>query len=63
MAEAGWEARWDRDKTNARLAWIEAIRVVYGAGLRLAGITAPERMERPAALPGGDEQPEETRAE
>jgi arginyl-tRNA synthetase len=46
MAEPGWEARWDRDKTNARLAWIEAIRVVYGAGLRLAGVTALEKMER-----------------
>jgi arginyl-tRNA synthetase len=46
MAEAGWEALWDREKTNARLAWIESIRVVYGAGLRLAGITALERMER-----------------
>jgi arginyl-tRNA synthetase len=45
-AEAGWEARWDREKTVARLAWIEAIRVVYGAGLRLLGITALARMER-----------------
>lgn len=46
MAEAGWEERWDRARTNARLAWIEAIRTVYGAGLRLAGITALERMDR-----------------
>ncbi|EYF07843.1 arginine--tRNA ligase [Chondromyces apiculatus] len=45
-AEAGWEARWDRDKTLARLAWVEAIRTVYAAGLRLAGITALERMDR-----------------
>lgn len=45
-AEAGWEARWDRDKTLARLLWIEAIRLVYGAGLRLAGITALARMDR-----------------
>ena len=45
-AEAGWEARWDRDKTLARLLWIEAIRLVYGAGLRLAGISALARMDR-----------------
>ncbi len=44
--ELGWEARWDKDKTIARLVWIEAIRTVYGAGLRLAGITALPRMER-----------------
>src|SRR6185436_1329847 len=45
-AVEGWEGRWDREKTGARLVWIEAIRVVYGAGLRLVGISAPERMER-----------------
>jgi arginyl-tRNA synthetase len=45
-AEAGWEAKWDRDKSRARLLWIEAIRTVYGAGLRLAGITALDRMHR-----------------
>jgi arginyl-tRNA synthetase len=45
-AEAGWEERWDREKTLARLLWIEAIRLVYGAGLRLAGITALARMDR-----------------
>jgi arginyl-tRNA synthetase len=46
VAEAGWEERWDRDKSRARLLWIEAIRTVYGAGLRLAGITALERMQK-----------------
>lgn len=45
-AEEGWRERWDWSKTSARLAWIEAIRVVYGAGLRLAGITALARMDR-----------------
>lgn len=50
-AEAGWESRWDWDKTRARLVWVEAIRAVYGAGLRLAGITALTRMERRAAGP------------
>ena len=50
---AGWEARWDREKSSARLAWIESIRVVYGAGLRLAGITALERMERLTAKDAG----------
>jgi arginyl-tRNA synthetase len=48
-AEAGWEARWDFGKTRARLAWIEAIRLVYAAALDLVGVTAPERMDRPPA--------------
>jgi arginyl-tRNA synthetase len=48
-AEPGWEAKWDRDKTLARLAWIDAIRTVYAAGLGVLGISAPDRMERPAA--------------
>ncbi|MBW2459515.1 MAG: hypothetical protein JRI68_33790, partial [Deltaproteobacteria bacterium] len=45
MAVEGWEERWDRDKTLARLLWIQAIKTVYGAGLRVLGITALERME------------------
>jgi arginyl-tRNA synthetase len=45
MREEGWEERWDRDKTRGRLLWIEAIRRVYGAGLRILGITALSRME------------------
>ena len=40
----GWEERWDRDKTLARLLWIEAIRSVYQNGLELLGLSAPERM-------------------
>jgi len=44
---AGWEAAWDTGKTTARLAWIEAIRVVYASALELLGIAAPERMDRP----------------
>jgi len=46
-AEPGWEATWDHKKTAARLAWIEAIRIVYAAGLALLGVSAPERMDRP----------------
>jgi arginyl-tRNA synthetase len=46
-AAAGWERAWDLEKTRARLAWIEAIRVTYGQALELLGISAPERMERP----------------
>ncbi|MDI1435218.1 arginine--tRNA ligase [Polyangium sorediatum] len=46
MAEAGWQETWDRPKSEARLLWIEAIRTVYGAGLKLAGITALERMHK-----------------
>jgi arginyl-tRNA synthetase len=43
----GWQERWDREKTEARLLWIEAIRTVYAAGLGLLGISAPDRMVRP----------------
>ena len=48
---AGWETRWDREKTEARLLWVEAIRIVYAAGLGLLGISAPERMTRPDDAP------------
>jgi arginyl-tRNA synthetase len=50
---AGWEATWDHEKTAARLAWVEAIRVVYASSLALLGIAAPTRMDRPKdeALP------------
>jgi arginyl-tRNA synthetase len=57
-AERGWEARWDRDKTLARLAWVDAIRIVYKAALDLLGIHAPERMQRPAAATDA-QQPQE----
>ncbi len=40
----GWQARWDKDKTLARLAWVQAIRTVYSSGLALLGLEAPERM-------------------
>jgi arginyl-tRNA synthetase len=46
-AQAGWEASWDLEKTRARLAWVEAIRVTYATALGLMGISAPERMDRP----------------
>jgi arginyl-tRNA synthetase len=46
-AKPGWEATWDHGKTAARLAWIEAIRIVYAAALGLLGVSAPDRMERP----------------
>jgi arginyl-tRNA synthetase len=45
MKEDGWEERWDKDKTLARLIWVRAIQTVYGAGLTLLGITALERMD------------------
>jgi arginyl-tRNA synthetase len=47
-ASAGWERSWDLEKTRARLAWIEAIRVTYAQALELVGVSAPERMDRPA---------------
>ncbi|MFT3764343.1 MAG: arginine--tRNA ligase [Minicystis sp.] len=53
-AEPGWEARWDWDRTKARLAWVEAIRTAYGAGLSLLGITALDRMERVEARGAGE---------
>jgi arginyl-tRNA synthetase len=54
--EAGWESRWDWDKTRARLLWIEGIRVAYGAALGLLGISAPTTMERlDEAVPQGAE--------
>jgi arginyl-tRNA synthetase len=46
-AAPGWERSWDLEKTRARLAWIEAIRVTYAQALELVGVSAPERMERP----------------
>jgi arginyl-tRNA synthetase len=54
--EPGWEATWDHGKTAARLAWVEAIRRVYGAALGLLGISAPERMDRPKDDDGEDEE-------
>jgi arginyl-tRNA synthetase len=47
-AQPGWEKSWDHAKTAARLAWIEALRTAYGAALALLGVSAPERMDRPA---------------
>jgi arginyl-tRNA synthetase len=46
MQRAGWEERWDKDKTLARLVWVKAIQTAYRAGLDILGITALERMER-----------------
>jgi arginyl-tRNA synthetase len=46
-ASPGWERSWDFDKTRARLAWVEAIRITYAQALRLVGVAAPERLERP----------------
>ncbi len=48
----GWQERWDREKTEARLLWVEAIRTVYAAGLSLLGISAPDRMVRPSEADG-----------
>jgi len=57
-AGAGWETSWDFGKTRARLAWIEAIRVVYASALGLLGISAPERMDRPKdGLGSADDEP------
>jgi len=47
-AAEGWEAQWDHKKTAARLAWVEAMRIAYRAALELLGVSAPDRMDRPA---------------
>jgi arginyl-tRNA synthetase len=54
-ATDGWQARWNFEKTTARLAWIEAIRCVYAGTLALLGVDAPERMDKPAATNGEEE--------
>jgi arginyl-tRNA synthetase len=41
-----WRARWDWQKTAARLAWIEAIALVMRNALALLGVSAPEAMAR-----------------
>jgi arginyl-tRNA synthetase len=46
-SKPGWESSWDMQKTLARLAWIDAIRGIYGGALNLLGVTAPDRMDRP----------------
>ncbi len=63
IAEPGWEQKWDREKSVARLLWIESIRTVYAAALKLAGITALEQMHKlagEAAQAAGDEEVEAT---
>jgi arginyl-tRNA synthetase len=47
--EAGWETRWDHAKCAARLGWIRALRTVYASALAAIGISAPDRMDLPAA--------------
>ncbi len=57
-AQPGWEETLDRERVRARLAWVEAIRLTYGAALALVGVSAPERMDRPREEPenlAGDE--------
>lgn len=58
MTQPGWQEKWDREKSAARLLWVEAIRTVYAAGLKLAGITALEHMHKLAgeAQAAGDEE-------
>ena len=45
MKVEGWRETWDQQLSQARLLWIEAIKCVYGAGLRLLGVTALEQMK------------------
>jgi len=48
-AHPDWVARWDWDKTRARLLWLLAVRQVYANALALVGIEAPTRMDRNTA--------------
>ena len=43
--QPGWREAWDWDRTQARLAWVNAIRVVYATGLEVLGIHAPQHMQ------------------
>lgn len=45
-AVEGWEKSWDKERTRARLLFIDAVRTVYASGLAILGIRAPERMTR-----------------
>jgi arginyl-tRNA synthetase len=58
----GWQERWDREKSEARLLWIESIRTVYAAGLGLVGISAPDRMVRPTEAEEAKDDEEDERA-
>jgi arginyl-tRNA synthetase len=52
--KVGWETTWDMQKTHARLAWVQAIRTVYRGALDILGVTAVDRMERPAEAEAGE---------
>jgi arginyl-tRNA synthetase len=62
-ATSDWAVAWDFGKTRARLAWIEAIRIVYAGALELVGVGAPERMDRPVDSDGDEEMGVETTKE
>lgn len=51
----GWESRWDAEKMNARLLWVEAFRQVSENALTLLGLGAPTHMERIDEAGGSDE--------
>jgi len=45
LANANWRETADMVRIEARLAWVEAIRVVCKSALDLIGVSAPERMD------------------
>lgn len=59
-ADAAWGDNWDHEKTAARLAWVRAIRSVYAQALDVLGISAPDRMDLPAAEQSDQAEPEGT---
>jgi arginyl-tRNA synthetase len=58
----GWQATWDVERTRARLAWVDAVRVTYAAALALVGVSAPDRMERPREEPEQEEAAADARS-
>jgi arginyl-tRNA synthetase len=44
LVQPDWRSKWDTPRTEARLAWIEGVRLVYKSALDIMGVTAPERM-------------------
>ncbi len=54
-ADPAWRTSWDMNKTNARLGWVQATRVVYRTALELLGVDAPERMDKPAEAESTEE--------
>jgi arginyl-tRNA synthetase len=47
MIVDGWRDSWDIEKSEARLMWVDAFRIVTSNALSLLGLPAPRRMDAP----------------